>query len=264
MNSKTPQNLITRFVERQTVVVLVLISIIVVSCKDDGLLGLEVQPDGQYDTISLTDTFSVRAFTMEGERQRSDEAQSYLGRLQSPEFGSTESALILNFSLITGNTVITLDGYTVDSVVLHLRPNQIYGVPQDEVPIDIHRLTEVLDVDGDYYSDFNPEIESSTIAQSVLKYSRQLKSSDTISVDGEPEPFQFRITLDLSIGEELLSLLIDDAGPDDTKSFQSVFEGLMLKPTEGAMSTDATGAIYSMALLTGRIWHSCLCVGWNK
>ena len=250
MNNVNKRNLIKRFVERQTVVVLILITLIAVSCNEDGLLGLEVQPDGQYDTITLTDSFSVRAFTLEGERQRSDEAQSYIGRLQSDEFGSTESALILNFSLITGNTVIELNGYTVDSVVLHLRPNEIYGVPKDEVPIDIYRVNEVLDIEGDYYSDFSPEIGPTPAASAVFKYPRQIKSTDTIRVAGEPEPFQFRIPLDVSIGQELLSILIDQSATD-TKSFQSIFNGFMIKPTEGGMSADATGAIYSLALLTG-------------
>ncbi|MDA7744839.1 DUF4270 domain-containing protein [bacterium] len=251
MNYIITSKLIQRFVERQTVVVLILISIGTIGCKDDGLLGLEVQPDGQYDTLTLTDTFSVRAFTLEGERQRSDEAQSYIGRLQSPEFGSTESALIVNFSLITGNTVISLSGYSVDSVVLHLRPNQIYGVPQDEVPIDIFRVNEVLDVDGDYFSDFIPETQTMAIAEAILKYPRQLIPTDTINVDGEAEPFQFRIPLDIATGQELLNHLIDPVGPEDTEAFQNVFEGLMIKPTPGGLAAEATGAIYSMALLTG-------------
>ena len=251
MNNVNPRNLIKRFVERQTVVVLILITLVAVSCNEGGLLGLEVQPDGQYDTITLTDSFSVRAFTLEGERQRSDEAQSYIGHLQSPEFGSTESALIVNFSLITGNTVISLSGYSVDSVVLHLRPNQIYGVPQDEMPIDIFRVNEVLDVDVDYFSDFIPETETMAITQAVLKYPRQLKPTDTINVDGEAEPFQFRIPLDIATGQELLNHLIDSDGLEDTEAFQNVYEGLMIKPTPGGLAAEATGAIYSMALLTG-------------
>ena len=97
------------------------------ACNDDELLGLELQPEGQYDTLAITDNLVVEAFTLVGEPQRSDEAQSFVGRVQSEEFGSTESALILNFDLLTGNTVIDFTNYDVDSVVLHLRPNLIFG-----------------------------------------------------------------------------------------------------------------------------------------
>ena len=47
------------------------------------------------------------------------------------------------------------------------------------------------------------------ITQAVLKYPRQLKPTDTINVDGEAEPFQFRIPLDIATGQELLNHLID-------------------------------------------------------
>lgn len=241
-----------RFVQRQAVVVFVSLLIGFSGCKEDGLLGLEVQPEGQYDTLTMTDTFSVRAYTLVGERQRSDEAQSFIGRLQSPEFGTSESALILNFAMITGNTAKELGSYSVDSVVLHLRPNQIYGTPTDAVPVEILRLNEIISSSEDYYSDFAPEVSATPIGNTILSYPRQIKATDTISVDGDPEPFQFRIPLDMEIGQELFDLVNKNSAntADDTEDFQSKFFGFMIR-SNGTLAAEATGAIYSFALLTG-------------
>lgn len=219
------------------------------SCKDNNLLGIELQPEGQFDSLAIVDTFDVNAFSIHGERQRTDEAQSFLGKVNSPIFGSTESALILNFSMITGNTQVDFTGYSVEAVTLHIRPNKVYGDPTEAIPVEVFELNQQIFKDSSYYSDFDPVLKPSKIGSANLSSGAQIKSTDSITVDGESEAYQFLIPLDLSVGE-FLKKGLDDKITLDLKSFQSYFYGLMLKVQEGYVP-NGDGAIYSLALLTG-------------
>jgi hypothetical protein len=220
-----------------------------ISCKDDNLLGLELQPDGQFDSIAVVDSFTVSAFTLLGERQRTDEAQSFLGKVNSPIFGSTESALILNFSMITGNTQVDFTGYSVESVTLHLRPNKVYGDPNESVPVEVFELNQQIYKDSSYYSDFAPSLKPVLIGSANLSSGKQISATDSITIEGEKEAYQFLIPLELAVGE-FLKKGLEDSITQDIKSFQSYFYGLMLKVQDGYLPT-GDGAIYSMALLTG-------------
>jgi len=237
-----------RFVFVQTVVFLSAI-LILSSCKDDELLGIELQPDGQFDTLAITDNLSIEAFTLLGEPQRSDEAQSFVGKVQSDQFGTSESSLLLNFDILQGNTDIDFTIYQVDSVVLSLRPNLIFGVPKNAIPIEVFELNETLLVSEEYQSDFDPEVKTTAIGSTTFSFSRQLKVPETVTIDTVTEVFQFRIKLDNELGEYLKEG-IGDASAQSTEDFQEYFKGLMIKVGAGLDPT-LTGAIYSMALLTG-------------
>ena len=248
------KNLINKFKQRfvlgQAVVFFVLM-VAVVSCKDDNLLGIELQPDGQYDTLAFTDSFQVNAFTVPGVRQRSDEAQSYIGRLSTPEFGTTESALIFNlgFNAAYADASLSYADYTLDSVVLHMRPNRVYGEPSGNIPMEIFRLTQTVSADDDNYSDYAPDYNATSVGSWNMSFPRQFNVTDSVSVGAVNEVYQFIIKLDNSIGQELLDMLISVEGLN-TSTFQSLFEGFIVKPGSG-MDPSQIGAIYSLALRTG-------------
>lgn len=237
-----------RFVFVQTVVFLSAI-LVLSSCKNDDLLGIDIQPDGQFDTLALIDNLTIEAFTLIGEPQRSDEAQSFVGKVQSDQFGTSESALILNFDLLQGTADIDFSKFQVDSVVLTLRPNQIFGVPKTPLPIEIFELQETLLVSEDYQTDFDPEVSTTSIGSSIFSFPRQLKVPETVTVDSLTEVYQFRIRLDNALGTYLKDG-VGDPAVGTTEEFQAYFKGIMVKVGSG-LDPSLPGAIYSMALLTG-------------
>ncbi|MEZ4721376.1 MAG: DUF4270 family protein [Flavobacteriales bacterium] len=210
-------------------------------------MGIELQPDGQFDSLQFIDTFTVQAFTVTPQRQRSDEVQSYVGRVSSSVFGTTESALTTNFQFPTGYSGDSvLKGFTLDSVTLHLRPNQVFGVPSEPFEVEVFEIGQQIFIDSAYYSDFDPIVKQK-VGQGTFVHSGQIRITDTMLVDGIYEAFQFIIPLDKSFGEYLFSLF-SNTSVISTNTFQSEFNGLMVRPAAGTVSV---GSIYSFALTTG-------------
>ena len=100
-----------------------------------------------------------------------------------------------------------------------------------------------------YTSDIDIDVDLTPIGTSSFSFGRQFKVPETISTDSVSEVFQYTITLDNSLGEYLKDGL-SDAGASDTEGFQEYFKGLMIKVADD-MDPSLSGAIYSMALLTG-------------
>lgn len=248
MNLIFSDRIVQRFANGRTVVFLLLLAFSATSCKDEQLLGLELQPAGEFDPVQYTDTLTVRAFTMEGEAQRSDEAQSYLGKIQSPLFGASESALILNFAIEAGEFLSAPAAYHVDSVVLHLKPIYTYGQYGDPIPVEIYRLTQQVFSDSAYTSDFAPAIEISTVGNKTLHLSRELDVKDSILVEGTKEAFQFRIPIDDTVGTYLLEGMTAEYA--NTEALQNYFKGLYIRVAE-TMDPSLAGVIFGFDLTAG-------------
>ena len=246
MNSiKLASIILRRFALWQAVVFCGLL--LVSSCRNDSLLGLELQPEGQFDSLQLTDTFSVRGFTVKGSRQRSDEAQSYFGAITSSQFGYSQSNLVFNLAGATGIFGDSLVVSNPDAVVLQLRPNKIYGNPSSSIPLEVVQLDEPLQLADPYFSDTTFRVREKILGSTVLSRSSQIQPTDTSIVNGDTIPYVIRIPLSLDVGTEIMTNL---GNPwNDEESFQNGFNGLMLRIPEN--SSISQGAIYSFALLTG-------------
>lgn len=220
-----------------------------VSCKKDRLLGLEVQPDGQFDPLEYVDSLRIKAFTIEGEPQRSDEAQIFIGKLNTPAFGISSSALSLNFTFVTGNTQLDFEGFQVDSVRLYLRPSTVYGESSISLPIEVLELDEYIRDDSAYYSDYAPAMKPEVMATTAWSLDDVNALTDSMRIDSVLEPFMLDIELPNELGNTLLELL---SNPDaqDFNGFQEQFNGLHIRVPESEVPTEP-GAIYSFGLLTG-------------
>lgn len=235
-----------RFALGRTVVFLAALLFVATSCREGSALGIELQPEGEFDPVNMIDTLTVRGFTMEGEAQRSDEAQSMLGRVQSNVFGASESALIMNFKF-QSQGIFPDDpfGYTVDSVVLHFTPGQIYGEFTDPVPIEAYEITERIYADSAYLSDFQPALEESPLGTYTMQLDEPLTAKDFVVVDGDTVPFQFRMPLDNKLGAYLLAGL--DNQYSTISEFKDYFNGIMLRVSD-QMNPGISGAIYLFSL----------------
>lgn len=236
-----------RFAWWRAVVAFMIPLFVASGCKDDKVLGLELQPEGEFDPVGVLDTFTVKAFTLEGERQRSDEAQSYIGKLQSDMFGTSESALIMNFRLQVNNIYLeNASSFNVDSVILHLQPTSAYGRFTDPVPVEVFEINQRIYADSAYFSDFSPRLEESAVGNYTMRLSKQISPLDSVIVDGQSKPFQFRIPLEQQLGEHLLAGLGSSYATNN--SFQEYFNGLMVKVSD-QMDASLDGAVYGFSLL---------------
>tara|TARA_B100000902_G_scaffold395601_1_gene454536 strand:- start:265 stop:1632 length:1368 start_codon:yes stop_codon:yes gene_type:complete len=262
IQAKLITELIKRFVLWQAVIFCSLFAVLA-SCRNDSLLGLELQPEGQFDTVQFLDSFTVQAFTIPGKSQRSDETQSYIGALQSYEFGYSISNLILNFDAETGllSNTAGFNAIKIDSIVLQLRPIKIYGDATSEIPVEVLELNEPLTLLEEYFSDFEPDLKETILGSSVFKRPGQIKVTDSTIIESGVErerlPLVFRIRLENSFGQYLMENL-GGGGWTSLNQLQTNFGGLMIRIPEGA-KVDA-GAVYSFALLTGEssilIYHT--------
>jgi len=224
--------------------------VFVASCKDDKLLGLEVQPEGEFDRIKLVDTIEVLANSAYGERQRSDEAQSFIGRIRNDVFGQSSSALMFNLRMASSVEADPgLSDYTIDSVVLYLRPYNIYGNYTEAIPIEVYQLREKIYLDSIYYSDYTPQIDDQLLGTEELKFTKSdFSDKDTIRVSGVKQQYLYTVRLDNDFGSNLVAGLGKDY--TNTETLQDYFKGFYIKVAD-VFQPESYGAVYQFALTSG-------------
>lgn len=214
------------------------------SCKDDNLVGIEAQPSGEFDDLASADTFTVLTTTRISDPIASLNNQSYIGTINNTEFGTTTSNMAFDFVIGSVSPPSDYDNYSIDSVVLHLRPTGYYGNFDEGAEVEIFRLEEPLDLDA-YTSDFEPIIGANALASFNLSLSSGvIDSLPRITFNGDTtreEAFSYRIPLPVKIGEEFKNWF-KDSDPD------LAFNGLYLrvKDENGTLP----GAIYQFSLLS--------------
>lgn len=235
--------LIQRFAFGQAVLFLFGL-VILNSCKDDNLVGIEAQPNGEFDGLVNVDTFTVLTTTRKSDPISSLNYQTNLGRIINPEFGVTTSNLAFDFVIGSVSPPADYDNYTIDSVVLHLRPTGYYGNYDEGAEVEIFRLEQPLDLDA-YTSDFQPTTGANALTSFNLSLSSAIIDSlPRITFNGDTtreEAFSFRIPLPLKIGEEFKNWF-RDSDPD------LAFNGLYLRVKDD--NTLGSGAIYQFSLLS--------------
>lgn len=214
------------------------------SCKDDNLVGIEAQPNGEFDGLVSVDTFTVLTSTRKSDPISSLNYQTNLGRITNPEFGTTTSNLAFDFVIGSVSPPSDYDNYTIDSVVLHLRPTGYYGNFDEGAEVEIFRLEEPLNLDA-YTSDFQPTIGANALTSFNLSLpNASIDSLPRVTFNGDTtreEAFSFRIPLPLKIGEEFKNWF-RDSDPD------LAFNGLYLRVKED--NNAGSGAIYQFSLLS--------------
>lgn len=231
-----------RFAFWQAVVFLGLSSV-VFSCKDDNLVGLEIQPEGEFDGVVVFDSFLINTTTRQSDPVNSYQLQNYLGKISSPEFGVTTTNIAVDFVIGTVSPPENFESYTIDSAVLHLMPTSVYGHGADGPTIEIYKLSDPLNASS-YTSDFEPNYEMDLVGSFSLKLPTDTIDSLPKIIVGDStslEPFQFRVPLSVDIANELREWFADST---DLKSFN----GLYLKVKDEPITEN--GCLTQFSLLT--------------
>lgn len=215
-------------------------------CTDPTTIGSDLLEEDAAQ-LEIIDSFTVEAYTVAGEPVITyspfTALQGYMvNNLQDPVFGSSRATTHLQARLEFSSP--NFSDAEPDSLVLVLAYDTagFYGDLDEPFTVDVHRITEFIDQNDNFFSDttvaFSPiPIGSATITPGNI---------DTVTfidyLQGEPDTQQqvtLRIPLDLSLAQELVNL--DTTTYLSDTSFIRVFKGLALRapnPTQSSISFD--------------------------
>lgn len=215
--------------------------LLISACTDPTEIGADLL-EGDEAEVGFTDTFTVRATTLKTDtilsyfpvKASSEAYSSYLlGNMQDPLFGTSTAQIYAQLAL--RNSVASIDASArFDSIVLVLPYDStgVYGDLTETYGIAVHRLTQYIDPEQKYYTNVSFPSEAVPLGtkafvptlDSVTIYDYVGRTRDTLKV-----PSQIRITLNRSLGEELLKL--DTTTYSRDSLLVSYLKGLHLKPT---------------------------------
>jgi hypothetical protein len=134
------------------------------ACTKAELVGADLLQN-EASQVGFTDTISLKCSHMTEDAiltysstDGSLTNRSLVGHLKDPFFGRSEASFYSEVFLFTGSSAFL--GTDIDSVILSLRYDTLglAGDPTQPVILSVHQLTEELDPDTDYRSDYAPAV----------------------------------------------------------------------------------------------------------
>jgi hypothetical protein len=213
------------------------------SCtKHENKIGLDIQPPGEELLLSYTDTITAVTYSYREDSIRTDEmSTALLGSYFDPVFGKITASLFTEIRLSTVKLDFG-DGAVIDSLVLKLAYQSVYGDSSTVQTFRVYELTENLNIDSAYFSnqmssyDQVNELGSVTLAPPV----------DSILVDTVKVLPYLRIPLNQVLADKLLSA--DTTNFESNEKFIQFFKGLYI--TADPVDISGQGALLTYNLLS--------------
>lgn len=203
------------------------------SCKKDTSIGADILPTDDLLNLKFSDTFTLNVKTLEDTFLRTDKlAKNYLGVINDPLFGLQKSSIV--FELDRPSTVLddTLGPFTLDSVVLLLKYNSIYGDSTVAQSFEVSTINNKIDENIAYYSNNSAFPAGSTIG-TLSSYTFQPSNKVIMSrTDTVGTASIMRIPLNASIGTTILNLGQNTLR--DSTLFKNAFPGLRIENASNA------------------------------
>lgn len=198
--------------------------LILVSCKDNTDIGMELLPSADLLNVrSKTEKSNIRAYTNTEDSVRTDEtARSLLGSFNDSVFGNTTINFAAQFRLSSFPRFRT--NPVVDSVFLFLYYRLFYGDTSTVQKIKIYELNQPLDIDADYYSD--KDLKSLANPEPLATHSFKPKIAlDSVYKDTVYQ--LLKINLGTALGIKLVAA--DSSDMVDNDAFLNYFRGLYIE-----------------------------------
>ena len=202
------------------------ISLLIWSCTDPNLIGLEVQPPSDGIVVSLTSLNNdLKLSTISEDSLRSDEVSTLLlGCINDPVFGINRGSFATQFMLPFNNLDIgNSDSLIVDSVVLGLSYSGNYGNNQP-MNISVYEIKESIHKDSVFFSNYVLSYDQNNL---ILNPNCNINLQDSILIGGEIKAPHLRLRLDNSVGDKIL----DASGTsvmENNAQFVEFFKGLYI------------------------------------
>ncbi len=211
-------------------------TLLIFSCTDPNLIGLDVQPPSDGISVLLTSNKNnLKLSTISEDSLRSDETSTLLlGEINDPIFGYNQAAFSTQFMLPFSNVDVGSysDSLTVDSIVLGLSYTGSYGI-NDVLNIMVYEISESIYKDSVYYS--NQDV--TCVSNAIYSQTITVNTEDSVMVGGEMKAPQLRLKLDISLGDKIL-IESGRSNLEDNAQFVEFFKGLYV-----SASNDNDGVI---------------------
>jgi len=232
---------------------LVVLIILLPACKKDTSIGADILPQDDLLNVKYTDTLTVYSKTQADTFLRTDKlAKNYLGVINDSRFGFQKASVVMELDKPTGVFDDSLNTtYTIDSVVLFLKYNSVYGdttVPQN---FTVSTISNNINENSVYYSN-ETRFSATNVIGDISNYfftptsnPVHISSTDTTGVTGV-----LRIKLNSSLGSTILNL--GQTVLRDSASFKNAFPGILVENatnTGSAMAEIDLNSIYSYLVI---------------
>ncbi len=225
-----------------SVIALVLLS----SCNDPDLIGVDLQPSSEQPNAGVVDTFTINTYTVVEDslvmwsplKNLLESPTLFLGSLDDPYVGKSFAGFVSQIRL--GNTITagTFAGVsTPDSIVLSMNMRTVVGDSNAVHNISVYELKQDVYADSSYYS-------GRSYAKGDLLGHVQLtpKLSDSVVVGGVKATPQLRMALDTAFGGKLMrEYFANPTTFSSNTNFLSYLKGVVLVD-----SANGTGSILTM------------------
>lgn len=184
------------------------------SCTEEAnLIGANLLPGDDKIEFYYDSTLTFDSYIVKQEPFKTRNFSSYyLGYLNSSYYGITEASIITQYKPLIYDWVY--DSVTVDSIVLFLQVDTIFGFPSDDFPINVYELDSAISGDDIYYNDSEYEY--------MYSVSNKLNTSYRIQGDSL---LVFPLNIDLA------NRIIEDSVPNKADSlFVRKFKGISIVP----------------------------------
>ncbi len=175
---KTTKNYLSRVCG---LVFLSVILMVINSCKEPDLIGLNVQPDSDLFNTAFTDSTSIIAFSEKTNRINTDELiNNLLGSCNDPVFGLTTAGFYTQLRL-SGNNVDFGSNPKTDSLVLRLFIRDVYGDSNALHTLRVYEVSQDFYRDSVYYSNSRLSVYGTPLASHQAVF----RKKDSVMVGGE-------------------------------------------------------------------------------
>lgn len=211
------------------------------SCKKDG----ELNPDFDNGNLSISyvDTFSLKTTLVEEDSLRTDlSIYHLLGLYHDQNFGKVSSSIYTQL-LLTGVNVDFGTLPVLDSVVLTLEYQGLYGDTSTPMNVVVYEINTPMSKSTDYYS--NTYLNYKTTAIGSLIFVPNKNDSVSIAFDTIKRAPHLRIPLTNAFGQALLGA--DSTQLANNTNFTSFMNGLYITTFDSVSNTALTPGTGSIA-----------------
>ena len=205
------------------------------SCKKDGELKPDFDDGGL--AINFVDTFSVTTKLIQEDSIRTDlSIYNLLGLYNDPIFGPMSSSIYSQVVLTGVNVDFGSDTAVLDSVVLTLDYEALYGDTASPMSINVYVLDEALSASNQYYSDQYTRFNPTPIGS--LTFTPNLSDSVSLGFNSETKAPHVRIKLDNTFGQNLMNA--DGSGRNrmtNNSTFTEFFKGIYITTVDSVGNT---------------------------
>lgn len=186
------------------------------ACNDDGKIGPELDPQDSNYGVNFTTVNIPSLSTVLVDSFRSTATDRMLaGTYSDSEVGNVTVTAYAELTLPRDNLSFGIPAYGYDSMVLHLKVDYFYGDTTSDFNFSIHRITEPIDEEEEYYQDASFTYDATPLGTATI---------DPEGIIGD----ELTITLDSAQVRQIFYLMSGQAELSNQQSFESYFNGLAI------------------------------------